>query len=174
MFFKIKMFVLLLMTCFFCSAMTLKGGVEYTIEDARKLAFENVLKQIDINQYKDYFIDPDFVENQLLLSKNKYRAKNRYLAKFLNNEYGVHYKKKPNESFYYRSNGHLDRVEIITNSKYPKISGMYNLKGDLERVSITVKYSHSFLFDINETLLFYWIKKNCYNNKGELINTREY
>ena len=174
MFFKIKMFVLLLMTCFFCSAMTLKGGVEYTIEDARKLAFENVSKKIDINQYKEYFIDPNFEENQLLLSKNKYRAKNRYLTKFLHSEYGVYYRKKPKEGFYYQSNGHLYRIEITNNFKYPIISGMYNQKGYLERVTITVKPSNTFLFDVNKILLCYWIKKNCYNEKGELINTRDY
>ena len=176
---KIIPFVFLIVFLFhsgnFAIAKTiLKGKISYTVSDARKLAFENVSKKIDINQYKEYFIDPNFEENQLLLSKNKYRAKNRYLTKFSNNNYAVEYtKKKVPNIFYYSNLGQLVLIEFDINKFYPLHSIRYDKNGNLHSLAIDISSSESFIFNADGSLNGHWIKSMRYNEKGELTMTRD-
>ncbi len=45
--------------------------------------------------------------------------------------------------------------------------------GILDSTSLFVSNNESYVFDLNKKLIAHWKGKNCYNEKGELIMTRE-
>ena len=62
---------------------TIKGGVSYTVNEARQIAFDGVPKKIDMSKYKEYFVDKNYEKNMKLLNEGKTRYRGRILAFFL-------------------------------------------------------------------------------------------
>ena len=79
-----KKFICLLIIFVFtvCAAqsVTLSGGVSYTVNEARQIAFDGVAQKIDMSKYKEYFVDKNFEKNQELLDRGKTRYRDRELT----------------------------------------------------------------------------------------------
>ena len=44
-------------------AYTIQGGISYTVDEARIIAFDGVENKIDISKYKKYFLDINLKKN---------------------------------------------------------------------------------------------------------------
>lgn len=171
---KLLLFIfveLLIITPVLCR--TLQGGVSYTVEQARQVSFNNIAYQIDIKLYKKYFKDENREKNLELMLKGRKYYHNRYLTYFSDGDYSVWYKKNPRYCYYYDKNGNLKYIGIDEKTTYPKRSYKYDINGKLDSVTLSVLNSEDFMFDVDKNLKAHWIGNNCYNEKGELIKTRE-
>ena len=173
-----KKFICLLIIFVFtgCAAqsVTLSGGVSYTVNEARQIAFDGVAQKIDMSKYKEYFVDKNFEKNQELLKKGKKRYKDRYLTKFSDGAYSISYRNNTATCFYYDKSGKLVFIDLIENRDYPKKAVTYNRLGELDSTCLFVSGKEQYIFDTNKKLGAHWIGKNCYNEKGQLVLTREY
>ena len=168
-----RMLILMIFFCFVyvipVYSYTLKGGVSYTVEEARAKAFSNVPLKIDMNEYKKYFKDPNYEENKKAISDEKKRLKGRQLTFFSVGGYSIVYYNNLTTAFYYDDFGNLELIEF----HYQEKDIAYTVSGNLDRISLLVKKSECFIFDLNKKLVAHWIGNNCYNEKGELIMTRK-
>ena len=135
-------------------AEVLKGGVSYTVETARIECFKDISEKIDMTNYVEHMTD-------------------RYLTLFSDGAYGISYRSKRNEYFYYNSSGKLIGIELKTITSYPQKSVMYDADGNLDSICLWLENNEQYVFNKDKSLSFHWIGKNCYNEKGELILTRE-
>ena len=71
-------------------ALTLKGGVKYTVESAREEAFRNIEYQISMEPHKKYLTDPGYTPGECG-KKPKISKKGRYVNYFSDGSYGVRY-----------------------------------------------------------------------------------
>ena len=150
-------------------AEVLKGGVSYTVDEIRKIAFQDVSSKIDINEYKKYFVFEKNTEKKLGLLN--IFAPYRITTRFSNGSYAVRYKKDSERAYYYDSSGHLKKIDFMTKDKTKQVS--YDNKGNLDSVGLALPGNEQYIFDNKGKLYAHWIGKNCYNEKGELIMTRE-
>ena len=65
----------------FASETLLKGSVLYTVESARKLAFEGLALKLDKEKIKPYLIDENNEENRAAI-KNNVQPEGRYIMSF--------------------------------------------------------------------------------------------
>ena len=172
---KKLVFVFLLMQLFSFPvySSTITGGIEYTVDMAREESFNNISTTIDIQQFKKYLIDPNYEKHKLLIAQNKLRYKNIRILVFSDGVYVIDNLLNQKETFYYYPNGSLVQVEILLKKGYPEKSVIYDNKGVLTSVSYCISSKEQFVFDLNKKLLTHWKGNNCYNEKGELIMTRE-
>ena len=154
-------------------AEVLKGGVSYTVETARIECFKDISEKINMTNYVEHMTDRNFEENNLALRKKKKKYKNRYLTLFSDGAYGISYRSKRNEYFYYNSSGKLIGIELKTITSYPQKSVMYDADGNLDSVRLWLENNEQYVFNKDKSLSSHWIGNNCYNEKGELILTRE-
>ena len=154
-------------------ARTIKAGVTYTFADAKRDAFKGVSKKININKYGKVLKDPFYEENKMLLKLGKNEADNRYIIGFSIGGYAYAYKKAKTVAYYYTDEGDLENIGISSSPDYPKRTIKYDIKGILSDVAIELSDKEQFVFDADKKLIGHWIKNNCYNEKGELIMTRE-
>ena len=164
---------LLFVSLFFSTGYTLNGGISYTVNQAREVSFKDVPNSIEINKYKKYFIDKNYIKNKEALHKNKTKYNNRYLSLFSSGFYAVTYKDNTNISYYYDSNSRLQLIDFISGDSYPSKRVGYDNKGILNSVTLDVSANEQFVFNKNKKLIAHWIGKNCYNEQGELIMMRE-
>ena len=153
---------------------TIKGGVSYTVNEARQIAFDGVAQKIDMSKYKEYFVDKNFEKNQELLDRGKTRYRDRELTKFSDGAYAISYKDNKSIGFYYDKKGHLELIDFIEYRDYPKRSFKYDRNGKLDSIALVVSGDEQYLFEPTGELGAHWIGKNCYNEKGQLVLTREY
>lgn len=152
---------------------SLQGGISYTVDSARIEAFTNIQSRININDYKSYFIDPNYVVNKNVINKHKVKIRDRYITFFSDKTYAIYYKKNKSVQFYYDKNGKLDFISFSINKKYPIKVLKYDRNGILDSTSLFISNNESFVFDLNKKLIAHWKGNNCYNEKGELVMTRE-
>ena len=171
-----KKFICLLIIFVFtgCAAqsVTLSGGVSYTVNEARQIAFDGVAQKIDMSKYKEYFVDKNYEKNQELLDRGKTRYRDREIIKFSDGYYGVCYKNNKNISFYYDKTGCLNSFSVVIIDDYPQKGAIYDKNGDLRTTFLNVSHTEQFVFNLDKKLISHWIGKNCYNEKGELVKTR--
>ena len=171
-----KKFICLLIIFVFtvCAAqsVTLSGGVSYTASEARELAFENVQIKVDVNKYKEHFVDKNYEKNQELLDRGKTRYRDREIIKFSDGYYGVCYKNNKNISFYYDKTGCLNSFSVVIIDDYPQKGAIYDKNGYLRTTFLNVSHTEQFVFNLDKKLISHWIGKNCYNERGELVKTR--
>lgn len=152
---------------------TLNAGISYTVENARIEAFSDIEENINIRDYEKYLIDKNKNENLKLLSKNKSQCSDRYMMKYSDSEYAIMYKVNTKNAYYYNKDGQLQSIGISYSEIYPKKGVMYDLNGQILTTVLTVSYNNDYIFDLNKKLIFHWIGRNCYNESGELILTRD-
>ena len=163
------------------SAITLKGSVEYTVDTARAIAFENASYTIPTSEFNSYLLDIFYYSNIKAIKNGQYNISighSRRLVPFFskNNKllsYGVQTEDQPNKKYYYDLNGRLIKYEINTfNGTYPYKTTAYDKKGKLLNIHLLISEKESFIFDKNEKLLGHWLNDKCYNEKGKIILTR--
>ena len=172
-----KKFICLLIIFVFtgCAAqsVTLSGGVSYTVNEARQIAFDGVAQKIDMSKYKEYFVDKNFEKNINALKNGKNSFWNRFFMYFSDDTYAVRYKLHSEIGYYYNKDGVLFEIDFIEDRDYPKRAIKYDKKGSFKSVILIISSDEQYIFDTNKKLRSHWIGKNCYNEKGELILTRE-
>ncbi len=154
-------------------AFTLQGGITYTVNSARLESFNDVKYKIDVSKYSQFLKDSNFMENKKLLSRNKYKIKDRKLVEFSDGSYSITYKNNKNMSFFYNKSGSLTSIQFDLLKKDSVIRYAYDIKGNLESVILCAKNNEQFIFSLNKKLIAHWKGNNCYNEKGELVMTRE-
>lgn len=150
---------------------TLSGGVKYSVEDA-KIELQNSRPNTNFLLTAENF-DPNFKENKFYLLKGMTELKDRTLAKFSDSSYAVNYKKDPTHVWYYDKDGVLINAEVRTSLNYPYKSYKYDIDGQLVNMSMKISAKETYIFNQLGQLLGHWIGKNCYNDKGEVVMTRE-
>ncbi len=154
-------------------AITLKGNVSYTVNRAKKEAFDGVTKNIDIAQYSDYLNDKYHEKNINNITKKKFKFKSYYISSFNDGSYSITYRKNEKIGYYYYPNGKLKLIEFSTLGKYPRRSIRYDASGQLDSTSLDISNNETYIFGLNKKLIAHWIGDNCYNEKGELIGKRK-
>ena len=189
----------LILLLFSCSAysMTLKGGVEYTVDSARIIAFENTDLTIPKSKFSGLMSDIYYYSNIEAIKAGKLSAGigfNRKLVPFYNKNnklsfYGVVTEDQPNEKLYYSPTGKLLKYEINTFSApeqsayarltreasadvYPYKTIAYNTKGQLLNINLVVSDNEAFVFNKEKKLIAHWIGDTCYNENGEIDLTK--
>ena len=155
------------------NAEALKGGVSYTVDEARVKAFSNVPLKIDMNEYKKYFKDPNYEENKKAIAKGGKCLRKKNITVYLDKGYSISYKNKKNITFYYDKNGKLENIDIDYKKTFPMQSAKYDINGNLDSTCLGLENYEQYMFDRNQKLRAHWIGNNCYNENGELINIRE-
>ena len=156
-------------------AKTLTGGVVYTVESARKAAFEGIEYEISMEPFKKYMTDPGFISPAKTEGgKPKVSKRGRWITYFSDGGYGVTYKNDSDVGYYYNYKGKLEMLEIDEKNKnaFPYLSKQYDINGKLLQVSQEVSERESYVFDTQKKLLAHWINQYGYNEKGELEKTR--
>ena len=155
------------------TAFTIKGGITYTVDNARILAFEGIKPHINTQEYKAFLFDKNFIQNKNAIIKNKLKFRDREIQIFSDGKYSILFKKNTTRYFIYNTDGKLEIIVFYVNNKYPKKSVAYDIYGNLSSIAFSVKKDEQFVFNKNKKLIAHWIGKNCYNEQGELIMTRE-
>ncbi len=151
---------------------TLKGGVTYTVEQARKEAFADVEYRLPQSIIKAHLKDPDYEENMKANSKGIIDLGNRLVTYFSDGGYGVLYKKNQYFEYYYYADGKLEMIGKRTSTSYPAKSYKYDTKGKLQSVILYVKKGESYSFTPSGQLSAHWIGNKCYDLNGKLIIER--
>lgn len=158
----------------------LRGSVAYTVESARKLAFEGLELKLDKKDIKPYLYDENNEEN-LLAIKNKTDIKGRYLMSFdlmkgFVKGYVVVYEDKPDYAYYYATGGTLVAIDVDTKHKegqYPYKIGKYSaLTGNLISIGLYISEDEQYAYTKNGKLKAHWVGDTGYNAKGKPIAKR--
>lgn len=178
---------ILLLIIFFCTINTglaetlLQGGVVYTVEAARKLAFDGLDLKLDKQAIKPYLYDENNEENRKAIKDNT-QPKGRYImgfetAKNLVKGYVVVYDDKPQYAYYYSNGGYLVAIDVDNKQKdgiYPYKIGKYSaLTGNLISIALYVSEDEQFAYTKNGKLKAHWIGDTGYNANGKPIAKRK-
>ena len=165
--------IVFLLTFLYSTGYTLKGGINYTVQSARVESFDNIKLQINIAKYKKFANDKNYNKNLILINKKTQNYKDRYITSYSNGAYTICYKSNIKNSYHYNQNGELIGISITQGKGFPSKRITYDSSGNFDSVTLDVSKSEQFIFDKNKKLVAHWIGKNCYNEQGELIMTRE-
>ena len=173
---KLILFIFIFFSINICSYadIVLEGGVKYDVDTARtELTYypppNPRLAIINENLY-----DKNIQENVIYLLKGNVKLKDRELAFFSDNTYGVIYKKNKQQVFYYDATGMLMFLEIRDSLSYPYKSYKYNTKGELVNMGLRVSHEETFIYKPDGTLIAHWIKNLGFDAHGNIIMKRQY
>ena len=174
---KLKIIITVMITMFLMNSTAesyiIKGRVTYTVKEAREEAFTGMPERIDMTPYKGMLRDPYYEENQKAIKNKKSKCKNRFLMSYMDNSYSYSYIKDNIRVYYYEKDGRLLFLEIRTSDDYPRKAVKYDSSGVWQSVTLELSIKEQFVFDADKKLIGHWIKNNCYDEKGKLINTRK-
>ena len=155
-------------------SLTINGGISYSVNEARNIAFNNLEYKIDTSIYKKYFIDTNYLQNKNSIENGVFYTKKYKLTSYSDNSYSVSYKSNKKICFYYDAYGKLESIGYtIGGNKYPRKGIKYYKNGYLEEIYLIISAKEQFIFDKNKKLIAHWIENNCYNDQGELVMTRK-
>lgn len=169
--FIIIIFILFLGSPVFPKIIT--GGVEYSVEDARKCVSENLQAPVDKQIIQLRLFDSDRTKHLTALLQGKTTLNDRTLAYFSDGSYGINYNNDKTRVWYYNQDGILTHTEIRTSLSYPYKSYKYSINGELVNMSLRVSKDETFIFNKSGKLLAHWIGNNCYDENNSVIMTRE-
>ncbi len=152
------------------SAYTLKGGVTYTVESARKEAFADVKYSISSRIIKNNKFDPNYEENKKLIQQGIVETNDRYITYYSNGQYGIVYKNNLYYEFDYLENGKLESVGVRTGLICPiKVYG-YDANNKLTAIRLQLSFDEAYIFSVDGRLLAHWINNVSYDSNGNVIN----
>ena len=165
LFFFLFLFILLP-----ASAYTIKGGVTYTVESARKEAFANVeytlpKEIIDANR-----VDPNFKENMKLIKLGVKETADRFIGYFADGGYEIVYKNNLYFEFYYHSDGSLEHLAKREKLTFPLKTYKYDTDGKLIRVTLDLSSNNAYIFFPDGQLESHWLNNKEYDLNGKVIN----
>nr|DAT89627.1 MAG TPA: hypothetical protein [Caudoviricetes sp.] len=163
------------------NAMILQGSVEYTVEKARKIAFDNAALKISTQEFYNDKKDPNYFINTLscirsgITHDDFYRP--RKIIPFYEDKklafYGVQYDDSPAKKYYYSPTGKLLKYEINNfKGSYPYKTMAYDIKGKLININLVVSSTESYLYSANKEFIGHWINNQFYNADGSKDITR--
>lgn len=169
--------LVLFLLCMPAFSQTLTGGVEYTVDNARIVAFDNSPMRISKDEFKANLNDPFFYSNTGFIKGSISEAVAGKVVPFYENNklsfYGVQYHADKSKKYYYSPNGRLLKYEINTfKGSYPYKTLAYDTQGKLLNINLVVSSQESYLFDKNKKLIGHWINNQFYNAKGKKDITR--
>ena len=170
-------FVVFILFCMPAYAYTLKGGVEYTVDKARIIAFDNSPMSISKESFSGYLYDPFYHSNTGFIKGSISESVACKVVPFYEKNklafYGVQYHADKSKKYYYSPNGRLLKYEINTfKGSYPYKTLAYDTQGKLLNINLVVSSQESYLFDKNKKLIGHWINNQFYNTKGKKDITR--
>ena len=151
---------------------TVKGGVTYTVETARKETFANVEYTLPKSIIEANKVDPNYQENMKAKAKGKNRLKDRTITYFSDGGYAIIYNNNRYYEYYYSCNGKLESVGKRTGLIRPCKSYKYDVNGELIIVALYVSVDEAYTFDVNGKLQAHWIKNKCYDLNGNVIEEK--
>ena len=158
-------------------SLTLEASVEYTVDSARVVAFQDTNISIPTSEFSGYMSDVFYYSNIEALKAGRLSAGvgfSRKLVPFYdkNNKlsfYGVVTEDQPNKKLYYSPAGKLLKYEINTfNDVYPYKTIAYDTKGQLLNINLVVSDHEAFVFNKDKNLIAHWLYDKCYNEKGQI------
>ena len=166
--------------CFLCFcfwvlpvySFTLKGGVTFTVESARKEAFADVEYSLPKNIIDANRIDPNFEDNKVLIKNGVKETGDRFITYYSDNSYSIVYKKNLYYVFYYDKNGKLETIEKRNSLIFPVKCYVYNLTGGLDSISLYLSAKETYIFSVDGQLYAHWIGNKAYNKNGQIISER--
>lgn len=166
----------------FCENTVLRGSVNYTVESARKLAFEGLDLKLDKKLLTPYIEDENNKENLELIKSHKQTAGRKVMsfvmAKGFVKGYAIIYDDKPEYIYYYSNGGYLVAVDIdkkFDSNTYPYKIGKYSaLTGNLISIGFYVSEDEQYVYTKNGKLRAHWVGNTGYNEKGKPIATRDF
>lgn len=174
--------VLLLFINMPANAVTLEASIEYTVDSARIVAFENTDLKISKSEFLNERYDPNFYNNTLVCIRSGATHDNfnrpRKIVPFYEKDgklsfYGVQYDDTPAKKYYYSPAGTLLKYEVSNfNGTYPYKTMAYDIQGKLLNINLVVSPTESFLFDSKKNLLGHWLNNQFYDANGNLDITR--
>ena len=154
------------------SGYTVKGGVTYTVETARKETFANVEYTLPKSIIEANKVDPNYQENMKAKSNGIKKLSDRYITYFDDGTYGVTYYSNLEYGYYYSKLGKLEAVDKDVTNTYPIKKYRFNMNGELKMVSIYVAPRDSYVFELNGQLKGHWVNDKCYDLNGKIIGRR--
>ena len=148
---------------------TLKGGVTFTVESARKEAFANVEYSLPKSIIDANRIDPNFEDNKVLIKNGISETGDRYIGYFDDGGYGIVYKKNLFNEYYYNKNGILEAIGKRTSTKFPTKCYKYDTNGQLITIILYVDQNNSYTFSPDGQLTSHWINNIGYDKNGKII-----
>ena len=154
------------------NAYTLKAGVEYTVDSARLVAFQDTNLSINKNEFSEFLTDKYYFSSIDFINGKIIEAVGRRVVPFYekNNKlsfYGVQYHNDKNKKFYYSPTGKLLKYEINTfKGSYPYKTIAYDTKGNLLNINLVISNTESYLFDAKKNLIGHWINNQFYDANG--------
>ena len=169
-----KIITLLLFLCLTLPlfGFTLKGGVTYTVEQARKEAFANVEYTIPKHIIDANRTDPNYKANKTLIKNGIKETGDRYITYFSDGGYGIVYKNNLYYEFYYKENGKIDHIGKRYGLKFPAKKAKFDKQGNLIRIVFAYSANETFIFFPNGQLDTYWHDNVEYDLKGNVLNKR--
>ena len=151
------------------SAYTLKGGVTYTVESARKEAFADVKYSISSRIIKNNKFDPNYEENKKLIKQGINETNDRYITYYSDGQYGIVYKNNLYYEFDYLENGKLESVGVRTGLVCPiKVYG-YDINNRLKDIRLQISLDESYNFSVDGKLNTHCINEVCYGSNGKVL-----
>lgn len=161
---------------------TLTGSISYTVESARKIAFDGLLLKLDKSNILPYRYDENNKQNQLALKKG-INFKNRTIMAFSMyknkiNGYVIIYHDRPEYAYYYTTSGYLVAVDVddkFFDGVYPYKIGKYSaLTGKLISIALYISDDEQYAYTPNGKLKAHWVGAIGYNEKGKVIANRRF
>ena len=173
-----KKFLLTILTFFImlpASALVLQGNAEINAELAREETFKNIDYALGPNEFRDYWSDPNYMENYTSMKNGVHKVGNRYLALFSDGTYGVRYTNDPYHNYYYSETGSLFKVDVLDKpyNIYPHRSVAYNKYGAFKNATYVVSEKEQYLYDAKQNLIGHWIDNACYDEQGTVLMLRK-
>lgn len=147
-------------------SLVLTGGVEYTVETARKEAFDGVEYTIPLTLITPHMKDPNYGENKKAMANGQEDLSDRWVGKYSDGGYTVVYKKDRYKVYSYYKNGKLEGIGIRNSLNYPVKVYSYEVSGLLKSVSFLISYEESYAFTTNGNLKSYCKHNRCYDKDG--------
>lgn len=156
-------------------ALVLQGNAQYNAELAREETFSNINYALGPNAFRDYWRDPNFINNYNALNNNINNVENRVLALFSDGSYGVRYLEDPYHNYYYDKNGNLFKIDVLNKpfNDYPHKSVAYNRYGAFKNATFVISKEEQYLYDREKNLIGHWVGSACYDEKGNVLMLRK-
>ena len=169
---KLIISIIIITSLFFAypaGAKTLKGGVKYTVKQAREEAFANVEYSLPQSIIKANLTDPNYKENKKAIKLGVTELPDRSIGYFSDGSYVIIYKNNLYYEYNYFPNGKLEGIGKRNSLTYPVVSYFYTPKNELTELMLYVNEFQAFQFKANGQLLYHWINNKCYDKNGKFI-----
>lgn len=172
--------IISLSSCAMSEEMFLQGSVQYTVESARKMAFDGIDLKLDKKLLEKYIEDENNKENRVAIKKSVQidgrEIMSFVMAKGFVKGYAIVYDDKPEYVFYYSTSGYLIAVDVDKKHNddiFPYKIGKYNpVTGNLVSIGIYISDEEQYVYGKNGKLKAHWVGNIAYNEKGRPIATR--